>query len=108
MDNVYWTSSLNVIYIAGAVDCQIAGASPGGLGSILSQNAWLPVCRGRCHLLAIHRLDRATASSARAGVQALIITSAATCLSRSGIVSSRQCARVAQARAASAGLVGLN
>jgi hypothetical protein len=41
MDNVYWTSSLNVIYIAGAVDCQIAGASPGGLGSILSQNAWL-------------------------------------------------------------------
>jgi len=92
MDNVYWTSSLNVIYIAGAVDCQIAGASPGGLGSILSQNAWLPVCRGRCHLLAIHRLDRATASSARAGVQALIITPAATCSSRSGIVLSRQCA----------------
>ena len=35
MDNVYWTSSLNVIYIAGAVDCQIAGASPGGFGTIL-------------------------------------------------------------------------
>ena len=35
MDNVYWTSSLHVIYIAGAVDCQIAGASPGGLGTIL-------------------------------------------------------------------------
>jgi len=38
MDNVYWTSSLNVIYIAGAVDCQIAGASPGGLLTVLSQN----------------------------------------------------------------------
>ena len=37
MDNVYWTSSLNVIYIAGAVDCQIAGASPGGFGTILSR-----------------------------------------------------------------------
>jgi len=38
MDNVYWTSSLHVIYIAGAVDCQIAGASPGGLLTVLSQN----------------------------------------------------------------------
>jgi len=37
MDNVYWTSSLHVIYIAGAVDCQIAGASPGGFGTILSR-----------------------------------------------------------------------
>jgi len=35
MDNVYWTSSLHVIYIA--------GASPGGLLTVLSQNAWLGV-----------------------------------------------------------------
>jgi len=130
MNNLYWTSSLNVTYIAGAVVCQIAGASPGGFGTILSRNAWLgadfwlegvfqspgqgcasltrvggssvpvsahvrPASR-RSSSAAIcwpsRRLDRATASSARAGVQALIITPAATCSSRSGIVLSRQCA----------------
>jgi len=41
MDSLYWTSSGNATYIAGAVVCQIAGASPGGLLTVLSQNAWL-------------------------------------------------------------------
>jgi len=127
MDSLYWTSSGNATYIAGAVVCQIAGASPGGLLTVLSQNvagSWFLVWRGlpisragvrfvdarrwwlsngigarttrvrRSSSAAIcwpsRRLDRATASSARAGVQALIITPAATCSSRSGIVSSRQ------------------
>jgi len=41
LDNLYWTSSGNATYIAGAVGCQIARAAPGGFGTIcLGTRGW--------------------------------------------------------------------